>query len=83
MDTIVPLVRNRIGIQLEDIPLQVPAATGSPDHPLAPQEVEEKFRRCAGFGQCPLSEGRTEKILHFVENLENQKELVSRLQLFA
>jgi 2-methylcitrate dehydratase PrpD len=56
---------------------------GSPDNPLTLQEVEEKFRRCAGFAQPPLPEERREKILDFVENLENQKEFLSLLQLFA
>jgi 2-methylcitrate dehydratase PrpD len=55
---------------------------GSPSSPLTIQEVEEKFRRCAAFAQSSLPEERTAKIIRFVENLENQKDIIPLLRLF-
>ncbi|NWF55694.1 MAG: MmgE/PrpD family protein [Syntrophaceae bacterium] len=56
---------------------------GSPTNPLTMEEIEEKFRQCARFARNPLPEDRLGDVLHFLREMENQKDVTLILPLFS
>ena len=44
---------------------------GGPTNPLSFAELTEKFRRCAAYGETPLSTSKTEQIIRLIENMES------------
>lgn len=43
---------------------------GHPENALTHQQNEDKFRRCATYGQAPLTPGETQRIIDIVERFE-------------
>lgn len=54
---------------------------GSPTNPMTMEEVEEKFRKCAEFGQKKLRGKRRDRLLHILKTLENLEEVTQVLNL--
>jgi 2-methylcitrate dehydratase PrpD len=55
-------------------------ARGTPEKPLKPQELDEKFRECASFA---LDEGRAEEVLRLVRGLEGVSSVGDLMGLLA
>jgi 2-methylcitrate dehydratase PrpD len=49
--------------------------SGTPTNPLTREEIEEKFRRCAGFARNPVPADRVGEILLFLREMENRDDV--------
>jgi len=62
--------------------MRVDDRKGSPANPMTQEEVEEKFRRCAGFAAQPPSPENIAKICAFIHEMEKHPDVTQLVKLF-
>lgn len=59
----------------EEYTRRVDYIKGNPKNPLSRQDLLDKFKDCAAWAKNPLSNAKLEKIIHFVDDLENKSDI--------